>query len=145
MHYSIEEQRYVNFVLTKRRNLILIAQNKDIYHAMCWVRIAIAFFSKPEQHEMSSLFVRDLVLVCAGFSGSLGVTGLVPQHHCFGALKQQEMNPKSIWRNDFWLVDVIVKLRQRGKKDQPPKLYVVTLLIFQIKRTTQREKWFIVC
>ena len=65
---------------------------------------------------MSSLFVRDLVLVCAGFSGSLGVTGLVPQHHCFGALKQQEMNPKSIWRNDFWLVDVNVKLRQCGKK-----------------------------
>lgn len=97
---------------------------------MCWVRIAVAFFSKPEQHKMSSLFVRDLVLVCAGFSGSLGVRGLVPQHHCFGALKQQEMNPKSIWRNDFWLVDVIVKLRQRGKKDQPPKLYVVILLIF---------------
>lgn len=135
MHYSIEEQRHLNFVLAKRRNLILIAQNKDIYHAMCWVRIAIAFFSKPEQHEMSSLFVRDLVLVCAGFSGSLGVTGLVPQHHCFGALKQQEMNPKSIWRNDFWLVDVNVKLRQRARKDQPPKLYVVTLLIFQIKRT----------
>lgn len=104
MHYSIEEQRYVNFVLAKRRNLILIAQNKDIYHAMCWVRITIAFFSKPEQQEMSSLFVRDLVLVCAGFSGSLGVRGLVPQHHCFGALKQQEMNPISIWRNDFWLV-----------------------------------------
>ena len=28
------------------------------------------------------------------------------------------------------LVDVIVKLRRRGKKDQPPKLYVVSLLIF---------------
>ena len=40
------------------------------------------------------------------------------------------------------LVDVIAKLRQRGKKDQPPKLYVVTMLIFQIKRTIQREKWF---
>ena len=35
------------------------------------------------------------------------------------------------------LVDVFVKLRQRGKKDQPPKLYVVTvtMLIFMIKRT----------
>ena len=33
------------------------------------------------------------------------------------------------------LVDVFVKLGQRGKKDQPPKLYVVTMLIFAIKRT----------
>ena len=33
------------------------------------------------------------------------------------------------------LVDVIVKLRQRGKKGQAPKLHVVTSLIFQIKRT----------
>ena len=33
------------------------------------------------------------------------------------------------------LVDVFAKLRQRGKKDQPPKLYVVTILIFMIKRT----------
>ena len=28
------------------------------------------------------------------------------------------------------LVDVLANLRQRGKKDQPPKLYVVTMLIF---------------
>ena len=34
------------------------------------------------------------------------------------------------------LVDVIVKLRQRGNKDQPPKLHVFTMLIFQIKRTS---------
>ena len=33
------------------------------------------------------------------------------------------------------LVDVFVKLRQLGKKDQRPKLYVVTMLIFIIKRT----------
>ena len=32
-------------------------------------------------------------------------------------------------------VDVFVKLRQRGTKDQPPKLYVVIMLIFMIKRT----------
>ena len=40
------------------------------------------------------------------------------------------------------LVDAIVRLRQRGKEDQPPKLYVVTMLIFQIKRTILSEKWF---
>ena len=39
------------------------------------------------------------------------------------------------------LVDVFVKLRQHGKKDQPPKLYVVTMLIFMIKRTIESEKW----
>ena len=39
------------------------------------------------------------------------------------------------------LVDVFVKLRQRGKKDQPPKLYVVTMLVFMIKRTISSEKW----
>ena len=33
------------------------------------------------------------------------------------------------------LVDVIVKFRQLGKKDQPPKFYVVTMLSFQIKRS----------
>ena len=33
------------------------------------------------------------------------------------------------------LVDVFVKLRQRGKNDQPPKLYVVTMVIFMIERT----------
>ena len=38
------------------------------------------------------------------------------------------------------LTDVFVKLRQRGKKDQPPKLYVVTMLIFMIKRTIH-VKW----
>ena len=32
-------------------------------------------------------------------------------------------------------VDVFVKLRQRGRKDQSPKLYVGTALIFMIKRT----------
>lgn len=40
------------------------------------------------------------------------------------------------------LVDVIVKLGQSGKKDQPSKPYVVTMLIFQIKRTIKSEKWF---
>ena len=33
------------------------------------------------------------------------------------------------------LVDVFVKLRQCREKDQPPKLYVVTMPIFMIKRT----------
>ena len=34
------------------------------------------------------------------------------------------------------LVDVLsVKWRQSGKKDQPPKLYVVTMFIFMIKKT----------
>ena len=32
------------------------------------------------------------------------------------------------------LVDVIEKLRHHGKRDQLLKLYVVTLLIFQVKR-----------
>ena len=32
-------------------------------------------------------------------------------------------------------VDAFVKVRQRGKKDQPPNFYVVTVLIFIIKRT----------
>ena len=33
------------------------------------------------------------------------------------------------------LVDVFVKLRQCGKKDQPLELCVVTMFIFMIKRT----------
>ena len=53
---------------------------------------------------------------------------LVPQHHCFGARKQQVNMAEK-------LIDVFVKLRQRGEKDQPPKLYVVTFLILVIKRT----------
>ena len=32
------------------------------------------------------------------------------------------------------LVEVFEKLRHHGKRDQLPKLYVVTLLIFQVKR-----------
>ena len=47
MRYLIEVKCYASFVLAERRNLILIAQNKDIYHSICWVRIAIAFFGKP--------------------------------------------------------------------------------------------------
>ena len=44
---------------------------------------------------------------------SLGIGGLVPQHHCLGPEPKINVAEK--------LVDVIVKLRQRGKKDQPPK------------------------
>ena len=38
------------------------------------------------------------------------------------------------------LVDVFVKLRQRGKINQPPKLYVVTMLIFMIKKNYSKWK-----
>ena len=40
------------------------------------------------------------------------------------------------------LVDVIEKLRHHGKRDQLPKLYVVTLLIFPVKRATQFPFFF---
>ena len=30
---------------------------------------------------------------------------LVPQHHCFGGRKQQDMYPKSIWRKS-WLMSL---------------------------------------
>ena len=64
---------------------------------------------------------------------SLGIGGLVPQHHCLEPGPKINMAEK--------LVDVIVKLRQRGKKDQPPKHYVVTMPIFQMnKKTIQSEK-----
>ena len=42
---------------------------------------------------------------------------------------KKDMNPKS---EKF--SDVILKLRQHGKKDQPLKLYVVIVYIFQIKK-----------
>ena len=64
--------------------------------------------------------------------------GLVPQHHCFWSLETTRHEPKSQDRRKV-VVDVFVKLRERKKKNQPPKLYVVTLLIFQIKRTIQSE------
>ena len=41
------------------------------------------------------------------------------------------------------LADVIVKLRQRGKKNRPPKLYVVNMFIFLIKRTSSSENGLI--
>ena len=71
---------------------------------------------------------------------SLAIGGLAPQHHCFGASKttthETEMNMA------YKLVNVIVKLGQSGKKDQPSKPYVITMLIFQIQRTIKSEKWF---
>ena len=50
---------------------------------------------------------------------SLGNRGLLHQHHCCGAWKTSR-EPKINMAEK--LVDVIVKLRQRWKKDQPLKL-----------------------
>ena len=50
----------------------------------------------------------------------LGIGGLVPQHHSCGARKTTRREPKINMAKK--LVDVVAKLRQRGKKDQPPKL-----------------------
>ena len=71
---------------------------------------------------------------------SLGIGGLAPQHHCFGACKTTTHETEINMADK--LVDVIVKLGQSRKKDQPSKPYVVTMLIFQIKRTIYSEKWF---
>ena len=54
------------------------------------------------------------------FISSLGIGGLVPQHHSCGARKTTRREPKINMAEKF--VDVVAKLRQRGKKDQPPKL-----------------------
>ena len=53
-------------------------------------------------------------------TSGLGIGGLVPQHHCCGARKTTRREPKVNMVE--MLVHVVVKLRQRGKKDQPPKL-----------------------
>ena len=50
----------------------------------------------------------------------LGIGGLVPRHHSCGARKTTRREPKINMAEK--LVDVVAKLRQRGKKDQPPKL-----------------------
>ena len=62
---------------------------------------------------------------------SLGIGGLVPEHYCLGAWKQQDMNPKSIWQKSWFMS--LKNYDNLGKKGQPLKLYVVTMLIFQIK------------
>ena len=51
---------------------------------------------------------------------SLRIGGLVPQHHSCGARKTTRREPKINMAEK--LVDFVAKLRQRGKKDQPPKL-----------------------
>ena len=51
----------------------------------------------------------------------LGIGGLVPRHHSCGARKTTRREPK-IMNIAEKLADVVAKLRQRGKKDQPPKL-----------------------
>ena len=50
----------------------------------------------------------------------LGMGGLLAQHHCCGARKTTRRDSKINMAET--LVDFVVKLRQRGKKDQPPKL-----------------------
>ena len=45
------------------------------------------------------------------------IGGLVPQHNCCGAWKQQDTNPNMVEK----VVVVIVKLSQQGKMNQPPK------------------------
>ena len=50
----------------------------------------------------------------------LGIGGLVPRHQSFGARKTTRREPKINIAEK--LADVVAKLRQRGKKDQPPKL-----------------------
>ena len=50
----------------------------------------------------------------------LRIGGLVPQHHSCGARKTTRHEPQINMAER--LVDVVAKLRQCGKKDQPPKL-----------------------
>ena len=50
----------------------------------------------------------------------LGIGGLVPRHHSCGARKTTRREPKINMAEK--LADVVAKLRQRGKSDQPPKL-----------------------
>ena len=50
----------------------------------------------------------------------LGIGGLVPRYHSCGARKTTRREPKINMAEK--LADVVAKLRQRGKKDQPPKL-----------------------
>ena len=50
----------------------------------------------------------------------LGIGGLIPQHHSCGARKTTRREHKINMAEK--LADVVAKLRQRGKKDQPPKL-----------------------
>ena len=51
---------------------------------------------------------------------SFGIGGLLRQHHCCGAWKTTRRKPKINMAE--MVVDVIVKLRQHGKKDKPLKL-----------------------
>ena len=50
----------------------------------------------------------------------LGIGALVPQHNSCGARKTTRHEPKINMAEK--LVKVVAKLRQRGKKDEPPKL-----------------------
>ena len=50
----------------------------------------------------------------------LEIGGLVPQHHSCGARKTTRREPKINMAEK--LVNAVAKLRQRGKKVQPPKL-----------------------
>ena len=50
----------------------------------------------------------------------LGIGGLVHRHHSCGARKTTRREPKINMAEK--LADVVAKLRQRGKKDRPPKL-----------------------
>ena len=51
----------------------------------------------------------------------LGIGGLVAQHHSCGARKTARRELK-INMAEKLAVDVVANLRQRGKKNQPPKL-----------------------
>ena len=50
----------------------------------------------------------------------LGIGGLVPRHHSCGARKTTRREPKINMAEKMG--DIVAKLRQRWKKDQPPKL-----------------------
>ena len=58
----------------------------------------------------------------------LGIGGLVPRHHSCGARKTTRREPKINMAEK--LADVVAKLRQRGKKDQPQKNGLKTSLTF---------------
>ena len=69
-------------------------------------------------------FLSDIGSVCRiekkKTISTLGIGGLVPQHHICGARKTTRREPKINMAEK--LVDVVAKLRQRKKKDQPLKL-----------------------
>ena len=52
----------------------------------------------------------------------LGIGGLVPWHHICGARKTTRREPKINMAEKLADVVAKLKLRQREKKDQPPKL-----------------------